>query len=310
MDFALQPDGEFVAPRHNATASPVAKLRVALAYCWRHGHWPRLDKPQAFTEWVQWRKLNDRDLGLARLTDKSHAKALATSLLGPGAIIPTLWRGSELPALPPAPLPLVVKANHGCNQYRVIRSRADWHAVRAVAPRWMATSYGSWLDEWHYGAATKALIIEPFISHDGNLPRDYKVYVFGGRASCVQVHVDRARRHRWMQFDREWSLLSRAAGPLPPAPDTLAQMLAAAEAIAGSRDFLRVDFYEVAGQMLFGETCLFPGSGLDPFDPPELDAMLGRAWAKAANLRRPSVAPMPAASPQPAHCHRAPGTTG
>jgi hypothetical protein len=280
MELALQSGGETFASPFPA-ADRLARARVALTYWWRHGHWPRLDNPQAFTEWVQWRKLNDRDLGLARLTDKSHAKALAASLLGPGAVIPTLWRGTRLPALPPAPLPLVVKANHGCNQYRVIRSLADWQAVQAVAPRWLATTYGGWLDEWHYGAAAKALIIEPFVSADGDLPRDYKVYVFGGRAACVQVHLDRAHAHRWLQFDRDWALLSRDTGPLPAAPVTLAQMLSAAEAIAGTRDFLRVDFYEVSGRMLFGETCLFPGSGLDPFDPPELDLALGRWWAGA-----------------------------
>lgn len=280
MELALHPDGETSAFRQTAATS-LARTRVALTYWWRHGRWPQLENPQAFTEWVQWRKLNDRDPGLARLTDKSHAKTLAASLLGPGAIIPTLWRGTELPEQPPAPLPLVVKANHGCNQYRVIRTIDEWLAVRALAPRWMATTYGSWLDEWHYRAATKALIIEPFVSSDGDLPRDYKVYVFGGRAACVQVHLDRAHAHRWLQFDRDWALLSRATSPLPPAPATLTQMLAAAEAIAGPRDFLRVDFFEVGGRMLFGETCLFPGSGLDPFDPPELDLLLGRYWASA-----------------------------
>ncbi|MEO5707754.1 MAG: ATP-grasp fold amidoligase family protein [Alteraurantiacibacter sp.] len=281
MDLALQPTGESLAPPCATAVDPLAKARVALTYWWRHGRWPRLTRPQAFTEWVQWRKLNDRDLGLARLTDKSHAKALAASLLGPGPIIPTLWRGTALPEQPPAPLPLVVKANHGCNQYRVIRTMSEWRAVREVALRWMATTYGGWLDEWHYGAATKALIIEPFVSSDGDLPRDYKIYVFGGRAACVQVHLNRVQAHRWMQFDRDWALLSRGTGALPRAPTTLAKMLAAAEAVAGERDFLRVDFYEVDGQMLFGETCLFPGSGLDPFDPPELDLLLGRHWAAA-----------------------------
>lgn len=300
MDLALQA-GE-VAGSPFTPPDPLARARVALVYWWRHGRLPQVAHPRRFTEWVQWRKLHDRDLGLARLTDKTHAKALAASLLGPDPIIPTLWRGTVLPPQPPAPLPLVVKANHGCNQYRVVRTLADWQAVRALAPRWMATTYGGWLDEWHYGAACKGLIIETFVSPDGELPRDYKVYVFGGVARMVQVHLDRARNHRWMQFDRDWQLLSRPADDLPPPPATLERMLRAAEAIAGMRDFLRVDFYEIDGRMLFGEACLFPGSGLDPFDSDELDLILGQLWA-GERLNPADLSP-------PAPNRLAPGTTG
>ena len=67
--------------------------------------------------------------------------------------------------------------------------------------------------------------------------------------------------------------------PFQSPPVTLAAMLTAAEAIAGDRDHLRVDFYGVGGKTWFGETCLFPGSGLDRFNPPELHLALGRLWA-------------------------------
>ena len=32
---------------------------------------------------------------------------------------------------------------------------------------------------------------------------------------------------------------------------------------------------------MFGEFCLFPGSGLDRFDPPILDEQLGAKWRPA-----------------------------
>ena len=66
-------------------------------------------------------------------------------------------------------------------------------------------------------------------------------------------------------------------------------MLDAAERLAGKRDFLRVDFYEIDGQVKFGEFCLFPGSGLDPFDPVSLDQHLGALWA--AQHPRHALAP-------------------
>lgn len=263
---------------------------MAIIYRWRHGCWPALSAPRCFNEHVQWRKLNDRDEALARLTDKLEAKRIAVERLGSERVIPTLWSGTLLPELPPGRLPLIVKANHGCNQSIVIRTPEDWLRARTVAPGWLERPYGVWLDEWHYGRARRMLLIEPFVGPADRLPIDYKIHVFHGRAEVVQVHVDRGvpGRHRWTQFDRAWRRLSAPTGKADPAaPETLVQMLAAAETLAAGFDALRVDFYEVDGRLLFGEFCLFPGSGLDRFDPPSLDRRLGTLWGIPA--ARPSA---------------------
>ena len=278
---ALIPAIDFAPPRPAAVrTSKFAALRVAVAYRWRHGRWPKLTEPALFTEWVQWRKLNDRDRSLAMLTDKLHSKRLAHATLGEAMVVPTLWQGELLPETPPAPLPLMVKANHGCGQFMVVRTLDDWRRARILAPGWLKTAYGIWLDEWHYGAAERTLLIEPYIGNGEVLPIDYKIYVFGGRAWLVQVHEDRAGSHRWAQYDRDWQQLSRQ-GSAVKRPASLPDMFAAAERLAVGREFLRVDFYDVGGRALFGEFCLFPGSGLDPFDPPALDHDLGAKWLAA-----------------------------
>ena len=64
-------------------------------------------------------------------------------------------------------------------------------------------------------------------------------------------------------------------------PSQLQAMFEVAEACALGSDFLRVDFYEVGGRLWFGEYCLYPGSGLDPFEPDSLDHHLGRLWSAA-----------------------------
>ena len=275
----------------------LARARVAVAYRWRHGRWPDLDRPRRFTEHVQARKLWNRDPALARLTDKLAGKAVALGQLGAEAVIPTLWSGTELPVLPPAPLPLIVKANHGCNQTVVVRTLADWSRAGRIAPTWLTHAYGQWLDEWHYRAARRMLLVEPFVGDPAKLPLDYKVYVFHGAARLVQIHFDRGTpEHRWVQYDRQWKRQSRADGQSEAvAPLTLDAMLAAAERLAGDHDFLRVDFYEIEGRLLFGEFCLYPGSGLDPFDPPELDLRLGAYWGVPATRPAHVLGPIPVA---------------
>ncbi|MDL2341427.1 MAG: ATP-grasp fold amidoligase family protein [Pseudomonadota bacterium] len=250
-------------------------------YWWRHGRLPDLDRPRRFTEWTQWRKLNGGGRAEGLLTDKLHAKVHVAARTGRELAVPVLWSGTALPVDPPAPLPLMVKANHGCNQYAVVHSAADWDRVRRLAAGWLGRTYGQWLDEPAYQAARKLLLVEPFLGGAGApLPVDYKVYVFGGRAAMIQIHEARATARRWTQFNRSWKRIGGAPSSARP-PATLAAMLDAAEACAAGSDFLRVDFYEVEGRLWFGEYCLYPGSGLDPFEPDSLDFELGRLWAEA-----------------------------
>ena len=108
-----------------------AVLRVHLLYLWQHRRVLHLRRPRRFSEWVQHRKLFDRDPRLPLLTDKVAVKALVASALGVDWVIPTLWHGRVLPARPPAPLPLVIKARHGCGQIVFFRTPADWDAARA-----------------------------------------------------------------------------------------------------------------------------------------------------------------------------------
>ena len=258
----------------------VRRARMSLLYRWRHGCWPDLDRPRSFNEWVQWRKLQRHDR-LAPLCDKLYSKALVAERCGEHYCVPTLWAGARLPDHPPAAFPMMVKANHGCRQFRVVRGMHDWPSAQRLARRWGARTYGGWLDEHHYRAARRLVLVEPFLGQGNRLPEDYKVFVFGGRAAIIQHHVDRGtRRHRWTQFDRSWVRVG-GADSNAAAPSTIGLMVEIAEQVAADYDFLRVDFYQVNGRLWFGEFCLFPGSGLEPITPATLDRQLGELWSGA-----------------------------
>ncbi len=263
-----------------ATPSIASLARVHLTYWWRHRRWLSIDPPHLFTELIQRRKLLDRDPRLPQLIDKLAVKRVVTDLLGTQWVTPTSWSGEILPDLPPCAVPFVVKSRHGCNQLRIVRDATqDWNAVRRAAAMWMRRPYGAWLDEWGYRDVPRGLLIEPFVGDGPALPIDYKLYVFHGRVEAIQVHVDRETRHRWVLFDRDWQGLSTDADLFDsPPPSSLPLMIEGAEVLGSAFDFVRVDFYEVGAVPRFGEMTFYPGSGLDPFDPPELDAVLGRHW--------------------------------
>ena len=275
-----------------STAAPLlGSARVRLAYWWRHRRLLDLAEPRLFTEWVQHRKLYDRDHRLPPLADKVAVKAFVAARRAPDWVTPTLWHGLTPPALPPAPAPLVLKARHGCGQVAIVRTEADWPAAVRRSRRWTRDRYGYWLDEWAYAHIPRGLLIEPYLGHPDVLPTDYKCYVFGGRAEFVEVHLDRGGDHRWIVMDRDWTRMSSATrDPDPVRPAMLARMLAGAEALARGYDFLRVDFYEIAGQPRFGELTLYPGSGLLRVHPPALDRTMGDHWRRARLARASPLA--------------------
>ncbi len=257
------------------------QARIGLLYLWRHGRLPDLDRPTLFTELVQCRKLAGRNAFISSLIDKVRVKKFVEIKLGADWLIPTLWSGVEPPTKSEWQYPFIVKSGHGCNQYAVIHSLDDWNMVMPRARSWLSKPYGKWLDEQYYADVAPAIIIEPFIGKHGQLPIDYKFYVFGGKVAFVQVHVDRATHHRWRLFDLEWNCLSLRNCDIIEPPASLHAMIEAAQTLANGIDFVRVDFYEIDGKPLFGEMTFYPGSGLDPFDPPEIDAIMGELWLNA-----------------------------
>ncbi len=274
----------------------LATVRVHLTYLWRHRRTLSLRQPTRFTEMVQHRKLYERDARFTRLTDKLAVKTFVRDTLGDDWVTPTLWHGTEIPEQPPAQAPFVVKSRHGCNQVRFVRDGSEsWSRIRREATGWLKSEYGRWLDEWGYRGIPREVLVEPFIGDPSTLPVDYKFYVFQGVVAAIQVHLDRECSHRWHLFDRNWRPLSSAAWDTNLAPPlSLARMIEGAEALGKGFSFIRVDLYDLDGAPRFGELSFYPGSGLDPFDPPSIDRQLGQLWLAseapaAANPRQVDV---------------------
>jgi len=265
-----------------------SRWRIALLYGWRHRRRVHPHHPERFTDWIQWRKLYERDPRMPGLADKLAVKAHVAEVLGPEWVTPTLWHGSRLPVRAPWKPAFAVKSRHGSNQCAFVRTgREDWELVRAEARRWMRAHYGGLLDEWLYRHIPRGLIVEPFLGEAGALPVDYKIYVFGGKAACIKVDRNREHGHWRAIYDLDWRpIWAPPSWSDPPPPASLGEMIEAAETLGKGFDFVRVDFYDLNGKPRFGEMTFYPGSGLSPL-PDDLDHWLGSLWTKAhAQARR------------------------
>ncbi len=113
---------------------------------------------------------------------------------------------------------------------------------------------------------------------------DYKFFCFGGVPRLVRVIVGRGEPcgSRGAHFDLNWcqlpfSRLKHRRIDNVPRPAQFGRMIEIAAALSAGEPFLRVDFYEIDGQIILGELTLYPNGGGFVIDPPEWDMRLG-SW--------------------------------
>jgi hypothetical protein len=272
-----------------------AKLAIEMEFFLHHRKWPRLRNPQTFNEWIQFRKLYERDPRFVQLADKISVKDHVGRAIGSQYLMPTIWSGRALPPRDQRnwPVPSVIKASHGSGQNLFIRSRnaENWDEIEVTVDDWCKKAHAQFAGEWLYKQIQPGILVEPYRGDGDALPLDYKFFVFGGHVEYIEVDTDQATNHRRCFYDRHWRRQPFGlAYPLETreleAPDCLSEKLEIAERLGRDLDFVRIDMYAISGRPYFGKMTFYPDSGLGVFRPEEFDAELGSLWAAAVANRR------------------------
>jgi hypothetical protein len=265
---------------------------LSLRYRRHFGRWPNLREPRRFTERLLLYKLSTRgDPRLPRLADKVLVKDHVARRVGAQHVVATLWQGTQLPPRAERnwPPPFVIKSTHASMQYVFVGvgEVPDWTMIEDKADLWLSQTYefGERQLEWHYKHIRPRLIVEPMLGDGRTPPVDYKFGVFHGRVKLIQVDEGRGgEQTRWL-MSREWEPLPfniryPRGTTEPPRPAGLNEMIRIAERLGNEFEYVRVDLYNIAGRIYFGEMTFFPGAGLTYFDPPEGDYAMGEFWTR------------------------------
>jgi hypothetical protein len=259
---------------------------------WRnaHGVFPRIFRPVTFSEKVLHRNLFERRPVFTQIADKAAARLYIEQRLGAG-MLPQLYHLTNSPdTIPFDELPdrFVVKPTHGSGWVRFVadKSTLDRAALIATCADWLKRSYYRESREVVYKHVEPRILIEEFID-DGNgaTPHDYKLFVFDGTVEFIQTDMNRFGDHRQLLYDPAWKKLDvryvddDLSGEVQK-PVHLAEMIDAAQVLGREWDFIRVDFYDTADRLYFGEITLTPNEGCVRFRPPEYDHYLGSLWKK------------------------------
>lgn len=268
---------------------------LKLVYRARIGRQLNLNSPKGFNEKLQWLKLYDRNPLYTKLVDKAEVKPWVAERIGWEHVVPTLgvWDSFDDIDFGALPERFVLKCTHDSGGLAICRdlSTFDMAAARRKIERSLANNYFWSGREWPYKDVRPRIIAEEYLDPAGEQVglTDYKVMCFGGQARCEFTCTGRADGNLHVDFfDTEWNHMPFTrhypnADVPPEAPERLKDMVAMAERLSEGMPFVRVDFYEVAGQYYFGEMTFYPGSGMEEFDPERWDEELG-SWIELPEL--------------------------
>ncbi len=265
-----------------------AMIRSVRAYQRKHGWLPDLIAPKTFTE----KQVLFKFFGL--VPEHSPSDKLRSAGFVPPALRDTFEIPKRIWVSDKAELPgngeipdggYYFKSNHSSGTNKAIsfpisdQTRAE---EEARAQQWLTRKHNEKLALWWYETMPRNVYIEEDLSLDDGDAPDWKFFVCNGRVELFQVDTGRYSDHIQTIYNRDGSyveheLYFKTGDPLPM-PDCLPDMVALAEGIGQSFDFIRVDMFILRGKVYLGEIALVPNGARTRIRSPELDERLGQAW--------------------------------
>lgn len=255
-----------------------------------HKYFPNIRKPRSYSEKLSWRKFFQKDLRFIQLSDKYKVRAYVKERIGGKFLSEIYWVSNDyqLPSIIDLPRKFVVKANFGSGPEFIRFVDANnftKNDFKKLFDELLNKEFGKYTNEWWYSKIPKKVILEEFLTDDGdNPPWDYKLFVFHGKVQFIQVDYDRFINHTRTFYDKYWKVqpfeLLYPRGPLSQRPSELDKMIEIAEELGKDFDFVRIDLYFLLSKkrIVFSEMTFCPEAGWGKFKPRKFDWIIGDLW--------------------------------
>jgi hypothetical protein len=270
--------------------SPVPDvIMIQLQYLIKTGRSAKISCPKRYTEKIQWYKLNYRNPKIKQCSDKFDVREYVRnkgfeSILNE---IYELWISIDEVDLSSLPSTFILKATHGSGTNFLVEDKEnlDYGVMKSIIQDWFLHDSACIGREWGYKDIAPKVIAEKILPRNtrGDLP-DYKFFCFDGKVYCLYVMRDYTDDHEKGElafFDREFNPMNVYRKDFKPLisflykPDNFDYMLKIAEALSADFPHVRVDLYNIDGQVFFGEMTFYNASGYTVFDPDSFDFELG-----------------------------------
>lgn len=262
--------------------SDEAYLKRTFKACF--GYVPDLENPRTFNEKLQWLKLHDRKDIYTTMVDKYEAKKYVGHVIGEKYVIPTLgvWDHFDDIDFSKLPTSFVLKCTHDSGSVVLVKDKNHWdkEAAKKLLERGLSRNYYWSGREWPYKNVKPRILAEEMVDMN---PVDYKWICMKGEPEVLCMCMDRQKgdltfNYYDMNFNLlpfEWVHPNIKTGGVKR-PENFDEMKKLAQKLSKDIPEVRVDFYDINGQVYFGELTFYHQSGFAPFSPEEWDLKLGQ----------------------------------
>lgn len=273
------------------------RLYLKVLFRLQMGYKLDLDKPQTFSEKLQWLKLYNRKPEYTRMVDKAEAKQYVAEIIGEEYIIPTLgiWDSVDDIDFDTLPNQFVLKTTHDSGGIIICHDKSSLNINNAkrTLRRCLKRNFYSRNREWPYKNVSHRIIAEKYmVDESGYELKDYKIFCFDGEPKAMFIATDRGVEGvetKFDFFDMDFNHLPftnghpNATKPISK-PVGFEEMKRLASILSQGHPHVRIDFYDIHGNIYFGEITFFHWSGTKPFNPIDWDYKFGN-WIKLPILK-------------------------
>lgn len=258
---------------------------LKLQYYVKTGKRLNLDQPVTFNEKIQWLKANYRLDLLQELVDKYEVRKHIREKIGEQYLNQLYGVYNTPREINQEDLPdrFVIKATHGSGMVLFCENKEtfDWENAYQKLDKWLKINWFEYSREWAYKNVKPRIICERLLTDEnGNIPADYKISCFNGEPKTITVIKDRFKSEKISWYDTSWNKIEMSH-KFPyttfdcPKPEKLDEILDLARVLSKELIYVRVDFYYLHGDIIFGELTFYPGKGLDLLKPEKYEKLLG-----------------------------------
>ncbi len=266
------------------------KLYLGLFYYATTRKWIDFKNPKGFNEKLQWLKVNDRHWEYGKLVDKLAVRDHIKEVLGEEYLFPLLgsWESFDAIDFESLPNQFVLKCNHDSGSTKVIKDKSaltkkDYAELKAFFTKRLRRDFFYAGREYPYKGIKPYIIAEALMSYENDKDRsieDYKFFCFNGVPKMMLMVTDRETDCRFDFFDMDFKHLDvrrhhpHSDKPIEK-PAQFEKMKEIATMLCKDKKMVRIDLYELNGQIYFGEYTFFPGGGFQLFHPEAWERQLG-----------------------------------
>ena len=251
-----------------------------------------LRNPKRYTEKIQWYKLYYRTKLQTLCADKYRVREYVNSK-GLGFLLNDLYKvyaSADEIDFTCLPQQYAMKLNNGSGTNVFVQNNESENhdELRMLAKKWLAHKAYSQGGERCYCDIEPRIVFERLLPRDSNndLP-DYKFFCFDGEPYCLYTMIDYTDNHangKLGFFDMDFNQLPYRRmdfAPITqklPKPKNFEKMVEYARILSKDFPHVRVDFYNIDGNIVFGELTFHNAGGYTVFEPDEFDYIMGNKF--------------------------------